>query len=245
MFMGYPRSGHTLVASMLNAHPNVMCSNQFFIIQDAEEKNLEGILKVIENGSTYQNWKPEVKIPSPPKQDLYVVGDKTGHRTVEYLISNPEQLDALKKIIPWPIKWVHVVRNPFDCLSTWTRKNFDSRKNKKYNDSEKTASLNQEFKGAFNKFKQLNNKIAELKKTEDVLTLLHEQVVMKKDKTMKKLLNFLELEKSAEWRQNVIGTLWKKPRITRRNITWNSKMTNQVMNATRQYPWLDGYYFGG
>jgi hypothetical protein len=240
MFMGYPRSGHTLVASMLNAHPSVVCSNQMFIIQDVDKKNLEGLLSTIETGSSAGYWKPEVKIASPPKTDLYVVGDKTGHRTVEYLIDNKEQLDNLKKIIPWPIKWVHVVRNPYDCMATWTKKNVDNKKKQGIR-----TPVEEEFKLAFAKFKALNEKITGLKKTEDVLTLLHEKVIVNKDHTMQQLCNFLDIEKTGEWRNSVVKTLWKKARITRRQISWTPFMKNSVMNyVVKKYPWMKGYHHG-
>jgi len=243
MFMGYPRSGHTLVASMLNAHPSVICSNQSFIIQDADKKNTDGLLSEIKMGSSDGHWKPEVKIAKAPKTGIYVVGDKTGHRTVEYLIDHPEQLGHLKSIVPWPLKWIHVVRNPFDCLTTWTKKNYD---NKKAKNVEEPYSINGEFEKAFEKFQALNNQILELKKTEDVLTLVHEKVVVNKDNTMKQLCNFLGIEKDVDWRNRVVKTLWKKPRITRRNITWDRHMRNKLMNhSIKRYPWLKGYYFGG
>jgi hypothetical protein len=247
MFMGYPRSGHTLVASILNAHPRVVCSNQLFIIQNAEKRNLEGLLQNIENGSTDGYWKPEVKIAKAPKQDLYVVGDKTGHRTVEYLINNPEQLDHLKSIVPWPMKWIHICRNPFDCLATWTEKNLANKKRK----GDVHANVRIEFNQAFEKFKALNEKIAQLKKTEKVLTLVHEKVVTNKDKTLEQLTNFFELDNKntpiyKNWRNRVVKTLWKQPRITRHKIKWNNEMRNKVNNYTiRKYPWLKGYYYGG
>lgn len=241
MFMGYPRSGHTLVASMLNAHPNVICSNQMFIIQNIEKQMLDPLLLTILNGATDMHWKPEVKIDKTPKSDIYVIGDKTGHRTVEYLIDNPGQLDHLKTIVPWPIKWVHVVRNPYDCMATWTKKNFDNKKKK----SPASASVEAEFKAAFEKFKALNQKIAELKKSEDVLTLVHEKVVVSKDQTMQQLCNFLDIEKTDEWRKRVVKTLWKTPRITRRKISWTPFMKNSIMNyVVKKYPWMKGYHHG-
>ena len=35
--MGYPRSGHTLVAAILNANPNVMCSNQLNVFHQLQD----------------------------------------------------------------------------------------------------------------------------------------------------------------------------------------------------------------
>ncbi len=243
MFMGYPRSGHTLAASILNAHPNVVCSNQKFIIHNAHNRNLEGILSNIANGSTPPYWKQEVRI-SPPQNsifsDIYIVGDKTGHRTVEYLIDNPEQLDNLKSIIPWPMKWIHIVRNPFDCLSTWTKKNYD---NKIANRKKTTPQA--EFNNAFQKFKELNKKIQELKKTEDVMTVKHERLVRNKDKVLTRFSNFLKIEKTKEWRDAVFATIWKTPRMTRKQVAWSPQMRKRVMDLNNEYQWLRGYAYGG
>ena len=32
MFIGYPRSGHTLISSLLDAHPNAIVANEFDVI---------------------------------------------------------------------------------------------------------------------------------------------------------------------------------------------------------------------
>jgi hypothetical protein len=145
------------------------------------------------------------------------------------------------------MKWIHVVRNPFDCLATWTHKNVENKKSR----GDNSVNVMKEFNQAFNKFRGLNEKIVQLKKTEKVLTLVHEKVVTNKDQTLQQLTNFLELDKKGtdiynNWRNRVIKTLWKKPRITRHHIKWNNEMRNKVNNFTiRKYPWLKGYYYGG
>lgn len=237
MFMGYPRSGHTLAAAILNAHPNIVCSNQQYILQNINSKGLDSILNEIEAGTPRSQWNPNAYIEPCPKDSILVVGDKTGHRTIEHLLTNPGDLDEFKKVIPWPIKWIHVVRNPFDCLATWAKKNHDSRKN--------PTNTENEFNIALEKFKVLNFTIQGLKQTEDVLTVLHERVVVNKDKTLDEFSNFLEVEKTDAWRQAVVKTLWKKPRITRRNINWTPQMRAKVTKIIKQYHWLNGYYFGG
>lgn len=231
MFMGYPRSGHTLVASILNAHPNVICSNQQFIIQ---QKNIEGVWDGIKSGAF--NWKQEVKIAFPPKKDIHVIGDKTGHRTVDYLIKHPGELENFKNMIPWPIKWIHVVRNPYDNMATWIQKS-----NKKKVPRPTDEAL---FKQIFPEYKALNEKIYELKKTEDVLTLCHENIIMRRGK-LDVFVRFLELEDSDIWRKNVRKTLWKKPRITRRQVDWTPHMKNSITNyLVKKYPWMSGYHHG-
>lgn len=236
MFAGYPRSGHTLVASMLNAHPNVICSNQQFVLTDGIA-GLDSILSRIEAGCHRSQWKPEAYVEPLPKREITVIGDKTGHRTIERLIEAPMELDVFKKSIPWPIKWIHVYRNPFDNLATWTKLNWENREVK--------IPQEQEFQNVFQKYEALNKKIVEMQKTENVLSVSHERVIRFIDKTLDQICSFLEIKKYDEWRAKCIKTKWKEPRITRSNIGWNPNMRAQVAKLTRQYKWLDGYDYGG
>jgi len=235
MFCCPPRTGHTLIASILNAHPNVVCSNQRHILENIEDMDMASLTSYIETRLDKSCWNPNSYINPMPKGEIKVLGDKTGHRSVEVLISNPEKLDILKSIVKVPIKWIHVVRNPFDSLATWTKISAESNKN----------PISVEYNALLDTFISLNDKIAELKNTEDVLTLNHETVIRNMDGALNSLCEFLNLEKNPEWVNRVIMTLWKDPRITRNNITWNPNMRAKAVVLTKRYPWLNGYAMGG
>lgn len=248
MFAGYPRSGHTLVASILNAHPNVVISNQLFILKNIEKFDKDSLFDHIKLGSREGIWKSEVKIKPVTKDEIKVVGDKTGHRTMELLggyktllpffkemkVDPPKELSKLKEIVGVPVKWIHVVRNPYDNLTTWVKKNNESRE--KHN-----RNIEKEFNDVFEKYKHLNEKILELKQTEDVLTINHERVIRFIDKTLDSLCEFLDIEKYPEWRKRVINSLWKEPRETRRNMKWDRGKINKVAKLADRYEWLIGY----
>ena len=53
---------------------------------------------------------------------LKVIGDKKGGRTSKILIdpSNMSKLEAIRQLVQVPMKFIHVVRNPFDNISTMT-----------------------------------------------------------------------------------------------------------------------------
>ena len=53
-FCGYPRSGHTLVAAMLNANPNVICSNQENFYGDVANLDKKTLFETIKKGSLAQ-----------------------------------------------------------------------------------------------------------------------------------------------------------------------------------------------
>lgn len=232
--MGYPRSGHTLVASILNANPNVMCSNQQNIYGDVKNKTFDGLMKEIKDGSNRGYFKKSTRILHVPKQEITVMGDKTGHRTVEVLRNNPRKLGMMKSLVGVPIKWIHVVRNPYDNIATWARLNYKNRVN---------GNIKKELNDCINKYIELNETIAKLKRSEDILTVTHEFVITRMHNTLEEMAKFLEISFDPQWRDNVRHAVWNKPRVTRRSIHWGQKQRGRVQEIISTYDWLKGYEF--
>ena len=231
-FCGYPRSGHTLVAAILNANPNVMCSNQLNIFHQLQD------IDVIKSYSLQSNtWKDTTQIPHIPKQEITVVGDKTGHRTVEILGNNPARLGVVKDYYKLPFKWIHVVRNPFDNLATWGKLNHQNKKNSK--------SIIEELNLVIEKYRKLNETIERLRRSENILTVNHEYVITRMHNTLEEICNFLEISFDPVWRDNVRKAVWKRPRITRNQIRWDKQQKKEVNDIINQYSWLNGYEYGG
>lgn len=245
-FMGYPRSGHTLVAAILNANPNVMCSNQLNIYQGINDKIkiLGGIDKVLNHIKMYsikpETWKNTTQIPHVPKRDITVVGDKTGHRTVDLLGTSPKLLGDFKSEVKVPVKWIHVVRNPFDNLATWAKLNHENKIKQR-----KKSNIVKELNNVIAKYSQLNITIEKLKRSEDVLTVNHEFVITRMHGTLEEICNFLEISFDPDWRDNVRNTVWNKPRTTRNRIKWEENQKKTVNDMIDRFPWLSGYQFGG
>ncbi len=236
-FMGYPRSGHTLVAAILNANPNVMCSNQLNLY-DASYIDMEYIK---EYSLKKETWKDTTQIPHVPKREITVVGDKTGHRTVDLLGKNPKRLGKFKELIQdVPIKWIHVVRNPFDNLATWGRLNYINKLKK-----DKNATERYELDLVIQKYRGLNATIERIRRSEDVLTVNHEFMITRMHGTLEEMANFLEISFDPVWRDNIRETVWNQPRITRGQIKWSQTQKKAVEAIIEQYDWLSGYEFGG
>lgn len=62
VFIGYPRSGHTLVSSLLDAHPHVIIANEFDIIGKWKEWDIANRNKYFLFDQLYQNSKQESEI---------------------------------------------------------------------------------------------------------------------------------------------------------------------------------------
>jgi hypothetical protein len=235
-FMGYPRSGHTLAAAILNANPNVMCSNQLNVYA-ANTIDIEYIKMY---SSKPETWKNTTQIPHVPKQEITVVGDKTGHRTVDILESNPQKLGMMKEIIQVPMKWIHVVRNPFDNLATWAKLNYVNKLKK-----DGTATQHKELDLVIRKYRVLNATIEKLRRSEDTLTVNHEFLITRMHNTLEEMANFLEISFDPVWRDNVRNTVWKRPRVTRGQVKWARQQKKVIKDIIEKYDWLDGYEFGG
>ncbi len=127
-FLGYARSGTTLVAALLNAHPEIVIANELDVLHYVEmgsSRNqifsllLQRDRKFAEIG--YQWTGYEYKVPGQFQgtfERLRVMGDKRAGRSTHRLGEHPDLLDALRRTVGVPVQVIHVVRNPYDTITT-------------------------------------------------------------------------------------------------------------------------------
>lgn len=127
-FAGFPRSGHSLIGALLDAHPAALVSHELDAMGlVANGLGRRSILALIRrnssefmqsgrywNGFSYvlEGWHNGRS--AAPR----VVGDKKGDWAVRRCQSDPGLLDRLHRTMRMPCKWILVVRNPFDNIAT-------------------------------------------------------------------------------------------------------------------------------
>jgi hypothetical protein len=128
MFIGYPRSGHSLIGSLLDAHPNMIIAHEQDLlghIQAGFGRDqvyyllLRNSRVFTQAGRTWHGYS--YRVPNQWQgrfKRLQVIGDKQAGASTERLGSDPELLKLLQDVIDANIKFVHVVRNPYDMIST-------------------------------------------------------------------------------------------------------------------------------
>ena len=129
--VGYPRSGSTLIGSMLNAHPEMVIAhesdlfryvhrgigrNQLFAIllmrdqQFAEmDRQWNGFDYALREGAQGQFLR------------LRVIGDKHAGRAARRLHEDPPLLERFRHVVGVPIRSLHIVRNPYDNIASIAR----------------------------------------------------------------------------------------------------------------------------
>ena len=61
IFIGYPRSGHTLIGSLLDAHPHVVIANEFDVIGEWQDWKLKNRNKYYLFSQLYKNSQKEAQ----------------------------------------------------------------------------------------------------------------------------------------------------------------------------------------
>ena len=132
LFVGYPRSGHSLVGSLLDAHPNVVLAHEFNTLklhrQGLDVGELCALLQVnsamfARMGRAWTGYSYEV----PGQQQgtaevLNVLGDKKGAGTTRQLRKHPQALAKLESALGVPVTLLHVMRHPLDNIAAWAQR---------------------------------------------------------------------------------------------------------------------------
>src|SRR4051794_14548092 len=131
LFIGYPRSGHSLTGSLLDAHPEVVVAHELDALGLIEAgisrpslytAILELDREFTDGGRQWMGY--EYTVPNQWQgryERLRVIGDKKGGDSTERLARRPELLDGLRRTVEVPLRAVHVIRNPFDNITTMAR----------------------------------------------------------------------------------------------------------------------------
>jgi hypothetical protein len=133
LFVGYGRSGHSAVASLIDAHPHAVIAHEFHavrhffrgvprdvlfqqIVECAQEQARLGRHSPKAGGGSYSQ-----RVEGQRKEtlgDVTVIGDKKGAGTCWQLARRGvHRIEDFKGYIGVPVKILHVVRNPFDVIA--------------------------------------------------------------------------------------------------------------------------------
>ena len=144
-FIGYTRSGHTIVSSVLDANPNVVIGQEFKMFRMALLHNHKELINksYLFNQLYWKSWnESHYGVTSVDKvgehygvgilsnsyswhgmyKNLRVIGYKSAASVTGMYRGNPNQFKQVYKqfahTLKIPIHAIHVVRNPYDMIAT-------------------------------------------------------------------------------------------------------------------------------
>ena len=131
-FVGYSRSGHSLVGSLLDAHPDIAISHELHAgkhlragaaFARVQRAILINSFFFDHFGRGYSGY--DYQVPGQMQgriEQLRVLGDKKANGTTRLLRRDPALPGRFADAIPARVQYLHVVRNPFDNIVTKARR---------------------------------------------------------------------------------------------------------------------------
>jgi hypothetical protein len=243
MFLGHPRSGHTLIGSLLDAHPRIVLSdeldalkyleagftkNQIFHLILEKSRSLAGRKKSGRNGKSHLytvpgQWQGRY-------ETIRVIGDKRGGTTTARLGARPELLQDIRRTIDTTIKWIVVVRNPYDNISTMFLRDYKNRNLK---------ALIENYFASCRKICNIRRFIAD----SDIVFLRHEDFIENAGDCLDSLCRFLGVETSSDYLNACAAIVYKSPVKSRHEIEWNPDLIRFAAHEIETFEFLSGYSY--
>jgi hypothetical protein len=237
-FIGYARSGHTLVATMLNAHPEVVIAHELdaarFVRHGFRRAQLFSLLlqrdqQFGEIGRTWSGYRYEVPDQFQGRYErLRVIGDKRARASALQIAGRPQLLDRLRRVVKVPIRVVHVTRNPFDNIATESRR---------HNMSLSQATV------WYEQICRAVRTVRSLLDPSELVDLRYEDFVSDTPPALADLCRFMDVEGGTAYLEACATIVWPSTNRSRDSVEWSATDRRGVERLIETYEVLQSYTF--
>ena len=244
IFIGYPRSAHTLTKELLSAHPEILIAHEhnavgrFADYREARELFQDLLANYYGSaGDPHTSQKKSRYNYVVPNQfqgkikKLTVIGDKRGGKTSDVLSADFSQLSKFMAFVGVPVKIIHVVRNPYDNISSYQGL---------FNlSNEQTIDLFAQ------RYYPTTQKVLQ-HYPDQVLTIHAEKMIAEPRHYLEKMIPFLGLTASEQYYEDCTSIVWDVPHQSRfnPNIHWSPEAIQRVQDEMiNRYDFLRHYTF--
>jgi Sulfotransferase family len=236
MFIGYPRSGHSLLGALLDAHPRVVISHELDSLDliGAGYGRLALFEAIIAHDAEFtrsgREWYGyDYRVPGEwqGRYDvLEVIGDKKGGGSTLLLAEHPDLLAGLRQVVKVPLRLIHHVRNPYDNVATIARRT--------------SWTLDAALDHYLRLCSTVSSVLAGCDPTE-VIEIRHEQLVQSLRPELGRVCEFLGVSPSPSYLDACASVVFPDARRTRDEAEWTPAAVDRVNAAIATYPFLSGY----
>ena len=264
-FVGYARSGHSIIASMLDAHPNVIISHEYSLfskwIEDPELHSKKSwLFNTLYKNSHYHSVKGlrnrnatkkgySLSIPGwwqgKYRKEIHAIGDKAGGMTAKVYRKNHELFTSTyrqlqKTLGNVPISVIHVLRNPYDNIATMLLYNHHIEKNattKYVNDDGLTKQITSYFK-------QVRGVVDMIRKVPlDAIEVHNADIISNPKKEFRKICSHLHIDCGEDYLQMCAETMYLSESMSRNLVSWSDHNVQLVAMHIQNFNSLLRYHF--
>ena len=271
-FIGYGRSDHSIIASMLDAHPNIIIAHEYSVFEKQRTIGAATFSKDFlfnelywnsyENAFCRDGWRNAgmdmngytLDMPGLWQgrfKQLQVIGDNAaGYTAMEYHNSPTDFIKLHSQFlhtIGIPIRVIHVVRNPYDIIANEL---LYMESGRGHGTKTNVSSDRKIFDLAALKLSV--NRV--LTKAEAVFSMSHalelavldiciEDFIQNPKAIMQKLCDFLAINCSQDYLQKCYSKAFKKISRTRDSVWWPGDLRRRVEKESKRYSFFRRYTF--
>lgn len=238
MFIGYPRSGHTLVGSLLDAHPEIVIAHELdaLVFIGAGFNKQQLFTLILENSRFYsekgRRWTGySYSVPNQwqgKAKRLRVIGDKRGGKSSEWLREKPELIELLHNTIHVPVRFIHVIRNPFDNISSMFHRGREP--------------IEFQIDRYFTKCESVVNVVQRVGSSA-IYNIRLEELIIDPVVYLRDLCHYLEVDAPEDYLDDCASIVMRSPHKSRFDFRWTDELINLVQERVSQFHYLDGYSY--
>jgi hypothetical protein len=243
-FIGYPRSGHSLMGSLIDAHPEVVIAHELdafrYFAHGFGRSQVYGLLlrsekKFSEQGRrTKRSFNYAVAGAHQGRFNrLRVIGDKRGTATAIRLAGDRSVLERVRQVVGVPIRVIQHSRNPFDTIATAARASVSGQEPPKVSP-------------AIRWYEQWSDNLALVRPQlgpGELFDSRHERLVADPRQMLAEICLFLGVEPEPTFLEQCAATVWPSPRLSRQSVSWTDEQIERVDRLIAGHDWLAGYRF--
>lgn len=243
LFLSPPRSGHSLLGALLDAHPDAAIGHELDALLFMRWGwRLVEVLPLLERSAQWaatQEMLPggygyRLAGQGQVRQPL-VIGDKHGEATLVELARRPWLRQRLELTSPAPLHWLRAVRHPLDNIATIALKI----------DSIAAGVLppgGTSLQRAEAYFFQLADWMDQAGGPQSrLLDVRHEDLLAEPERELGRLAGFLGLDPDPAWLARCQAILQPEPHLTRRTVCWEAGQQMRILQRCGEYGFLSSY----
>ena len=239
LFIGCPKTGHSLIGSLLDAHPRIIIAHEMgvlkYLLAGFGKNQIYSLL--LENSKSSKEMGRKVAeyqyvVPNQGQgsfEQLQVIGDKHGEGLTLRLQARPWLFERLTRIMG-QVKFIHVTRNPYDSITSLTL----------------PISRNLNLEAAIDYYFGLCDTIIYYTQKipkDHLFELRHEDFLSNPSLYLKKLCSYLGVDSPDDYLKDCASIVFTSPHKTRLKRDWSLERIDAVKKRSEKYPFLRGYSY--
>lgn len=234
-FAGFPRSGHTLIGSLITAHPDAVVAHELnalrYLQRRFDRRSLYGLIMYNDrafaaSGSQWTGFDYAVNGQWQGRyRDLRLIGDKKGGGTALLLHRKPQLLARLRRTVGVPLRFVVVTRHPLDNIARM---------------AVTARGLEESITSYFERADAVEWLLGEA----DCFVLRHEDFVESPAQHLGRVVDWLGLPQDSA-HLAACAEVVRESRPARDALCWDTRTMAQVEEESSRRPLLADYFNGG